>query len=54
MPGTRVPIHMKKVVIRGKLLDIVITHTFPLESIKNAWELQLTRQCGKVLLYPWA
>jgi len=38
----------------GKLLDRMITHTFPMDKVKDAWELQITRQCGKVLLYPWA
>lgn len=31
----------------------LITHTFPLEQVKEAWELQLTGQCGKVILRPW-
>lgn len=33
-------------------LDKLITHTFPLEDVKEAWELQLTGQCGKVILHP--
>ncbi len=35
-------------------LDQQITHTFPLGRVQEAWELQLTGNCGKVLLYPWA
>lgn len=35
------------------LLDRQITHTFPLSRVQEAWELQLTGQCGKVLLDPW-
>jgi L-iditol 2-dehydrogenase len=35
------------------LLDKMITHTFPMRNVKDAWELQMTRQCGKVILYPW-
>lgn len=35
------------------LLDKLITHKFPLNKVEEAWELQTTRQCGKVLLYPW-
>ncbi len=34
-------------------LDKMITHKFLLDEISKAWELQLTRQCGKVILYPW-
>lgn len=35
------------------LLDMMITHTFPISRVKDAWELQLTGQCGKVILHPW-
>lgn len=35
------------------LLDRLITHTFPLGEVQRAWELQLTGNCGKVLLRPW-
>lgn len=35
-------------------LDIFITHRFPLESISQAFDLQLSKECGKILLYPWA
>ena len=34
-------------------LDRQITHTFPLERVKEAFELQLTGECGKVILHPW-
>ncbi len=34
-------------------LDQLITHTFPLANVIDAWELQLSRQCGKVILHPW-
>ena len=34
-------------------LDKLITHTFPIENVKDALELQTTRQCGKVVLHPW-
>jgi L-iditol 2-dehydrogenase len=35
------------------LIDKVITHTFPMEKVQDAFELQLTRKCGKVILHPW-
>lgn len=35
------------------LMDKMITHKFPINKVKEAWELQTTRECGKVLLYPW-
>lgn len=34
------------------LLDRVITHTFPLERVEEAFQLQASGNCGKVLLYP--
>ncbi len=34
-------------------LDLLITHRFPMTRVKQAWELQLTGNCGKVLLDPW-
>jgi threonine dehydrogenase-like Zn-dependent dehydrogenase len=37
----------------GPLLDRLITHRFPLEEVTAAWEVQLTGECGKVLLFPW-
>jgi hypothetical protein len=35
------------------LIDRQITHTFPMSRAREAWELQLTGNCGKVLLKPW-
>lgn len=35
-------------------LDKLITHRFPLDAVQQAWELQATGDCGKVLLHPWA
>lgn len=37
----------------GPLLDRLVTHRFPLSAVRDAWELQLTGNCGKVLLDPW-
>ncbi len=34
-------------------LDRLITHSFPLDQVEEAWKLQSTRRCGKVILYPW-
>lgn len=35
------------------LLDRFITHTFPMNRVQEAWELQITGECGKVILHPW-
>lgn len=37
----------------SRLIDVQITHSFPMSKVKDAWELQLTGKCGKVLLKPW-
>jgi L-iditol 2-dehydrogenase len=37
----------------GDLLDTMTTHTFAMRDIQKAWELQLTGECGKVILHPW-
>jgi L-iditol 2-dehydrogenase len=34
------------------LIDKLITHTFPLPKVEEAFKLQVTGQCGKVLLHP--
>ena len=36
----------------GNSLDKVITHHFPLIKIEEAWRLQMTGQCGKVMVHP--
>jgi len=33
-------------------LNKMITHTYSLSEIETAWNLQLTKQCGKVILHP--
>lgn len=38
----------------GRLLDRLISHRFPLSQVQQAWELQTTNNCGKVLLFPQA
>ena len=37
----------------GDKLDKQITHTFPMSRVHEAWELQLTGNCGKIILKPW-
>ena len=37
----------------GPLLECLITHRFPMSKVREAWELQRTGHCGKVLLDPW-
>ena len=37
---------------RSRIQDFV-THRFPLRQAQQAWELQRTGNCGKILLQPW-
>lgn len=34
-------------------LDKLITHKFPMSQMQQAWELQCSGQCGKVIVHPW-
>ena len=34
-------------------LERLISHRFPLEKVAEAWALQTTGECGKVILKPW-
>jgi len=47
------PAMMRTIEQVGDKLDMLITHRFPMSQVKEAFELQLTAQSGKVLLYPW-
>ncbi|MEM7180296.1 MAG: zinc-binding dehydrogenase [Spirochaetota bacterium] len=47
-----VPEMMKLIANASNDIDKFITHTFSLREIKQAWELQIKRTCGKILLYP--
>ncbi|CAA9295654.1 MAG: Hypothetical zinc-type alcohol dehydrogenase-like protein YphC [uncultured Chloroflexia bacterium] len=37
----------------GDKIDKLVTHTFPLSHVQQAWDLQLTGNSGKVILHPW-
>ena len=36
-----------------RLINKLITHTFPLTAVEKAFRLQVSGNCGKVLLHPW-
>lgn len=44
---------MRVIAESGSSLDLLISHTFPLEQIQQAWELQVSGQCAKIILRPW-
>jgi len=45
---------MKVIQESSDKLDRLITHTFPMSEVQKAWELQITGNCGKIVLDPWA
>jgi threonine dehydrogenase-like Zn-dependent dehydrogenase len=34
-------------------INKMITHTFPIDRIADAFDVQLTGECGKVIIHPW-
>ena len=34
-------------------IETFVTHRFPLSEVDEAFERQMSRECGKILLYPW-
>lgn len=48
-----VPKLMQVVRSNADQLDRLISHTFSLDQMQEAWELQTTGECGKVILKPW-
>lgn len=38
----------------GPLIDRLVTHSFGLDEIEEAWRTQLTKECGKIVLHPWS
>jgi threonine dehydrogenase-like Zn-dependent dehydrogenase len=45
---------MQVIAASGAQLDRLTTHRFPMSRVQEVWELQLTGNCGKVILDPWA
>ncbi len=50
---TDAPRIMQVIKNSSALLDMFITHTFSMSRVQEAFELQITGKCGKVLLHPW-
>ena len=42
-----------KVVRESPLIDMLTSHVMPLSKVQEAFELQATGQCAKVILQPW-
>ncbi len=49
-----VPKLLKVIRSESDALEKLITHRFPMSGVQEAWNLQLTGECAKVVLDPWA
>ena len=47
------PLMMQLIAANRQKLERLITHTFPMRSVAEAWDLQMTGRCGKIVLQPW-
>jgi hypothetical protein len=36
-----------------KNIDAMVTHVFPMSKAGEAFEVQVSKQCGKIFLRPW-
>ena len=52
-PLTDVPELLKVIRASKDKIAKLVTHHFPIDQVQDAWELQLTGQCGKGMLDPW-
>ena len=44
---------MNTIAENKRLIAKLVTHKFPLSEAENSFKLQITGNCGKVLLHPW-
>ena len=42
-----------QVIEQSPLIDLLISHVLPMRNATEAFELQTTGQCAKVMLQPW-
>ena len=42
-----------QVIQNSPLIDLLVSHTFPMSRIQEAFELQASGECAKVILDPW-
>jgi L-iditol 2-dehydrogenase len=45
--------HLMKVIEQSPLAELLITHTFPMSRIQEAFEVSASQQSGKIILKPW-
>lgn len=45
--------NLMTVIERSPILDLLVTHTYPMSRIQEALERSASQQCGKIILKPW-
>lgn len=50
---THASVQITETFIGDGQVDPFISHTFALDAVQEAWDLQATRECAKVILKPW-
>jgi threonine dehydrogenase-like Zn-dependent dehydrogenase len=42
-----------QVIDRSPLVDLLVTHVFPMSDIQQAFEASVSQQSAKIMLKPW-
>ena len=46
--------HIMQIIQESPLIDLLISHTFPMSRIQEAFECSISRESAKIILDPWA
>ena len=46
--------HIMQIIQESPLIDLLVSHTFPMSRVQEAFECSLSRESAKIILDPWA
>ncbi|MFN8464871.1 MAG: zinc-binding dehydrogenase [Caldilineaceae bacterium] len=46
--------HVMQIIKDSPLIDLLISHTFPMSCVRDAFECSISRESAKIILDPWA
>ena len=46
--------HIMQIIQESPLIDLLISHTFPMSRIQDTFECSISRESAKIVLDPWA
>ena len=46
--------HILQIIQESPLIDLLVSHTFPMSRIQDAFECSISRESAKIILDPWA